>query len=104
MPSQRTVAWKAEGSGGHQRPRLDMRGVRKDRQVQEGHRHEGDVRHDQRADDQPALIRREAGAEGEWRTGMARPLGVKTRGTAAASMKCQSWTGRGAANGSRPEV
>ncbi len=73
MPCQRTVAWKAEGVGGHQGPRLDMHGVREDRQVREGHRHEGDVRHDQRAVNHPALSRCEARTEGERRAGMAGP-------------------------------
>jgi hypothetical protein len=43
MPDQWTVAWEAKEQGGHQGPGLDVRGVREDRQVREGHRHEGDV-------------------------------------------------------------
>jgi hypothetical protein len=70
VPDQYTVAWKAEGQRSHQGPGLDVRGIREDRHVREGHRHEGDVRHHQEADDYPALSRCEAGNEGKWRTSM----------------------------------
>ncbi len=43
MLDQWTVAWEAEGQRGHQGSGLDVRGVREDRPVQEGHSHEGDV-------------------------------------------------------------
>jgi hypothetical protein len=47
-----------------------VRGVREDRQVREGHRHEGDVQYHQGANNHPALGSCEAGTEGERRTGM----------------------------------
>ncbi len=77
MPSQQTVAWKAEESAGHQRPGLDVRTVREERQNRRGHLHEGDVRHDQGAVDHPALSRRETGTEGERRASVAEPSGPR---------------------------
>jgi hypothetical protein len=104
MPDQWTVGWETEGQGGHQGPGLDVCVVREDRQVREGHRHESDVRQRQGADNHPALSRCEAGTESKRRAGVAGPTGARTQGTAAASTKCQSWTGRVAAIGSRPEA